>query len=346
MKEHVDASERQRTTGDSGEVVGKLTFGAALNAYRKRLVAADVRPNTKAYREAGLKLVLRSWDAVELLNVRRMTSKIVEDWLRRFKATAVPYVPNRAKTAARNSTGASVTTIKCALDAVRQVLDIAVETGHLYANPARNSTVTDAARKMFKATRRERAERGPLCLPTREEFVSLVENIRTAGVADCRAAADYVQFIAFCGARKTEAANVIWSDVDFARGTILLRVMKNGESRKVPMTDEMRQILERMKAERGEAHATDRALLVKEAQGFITSACKKLGIARFTTHGLRHLFGTACLEAHVDVRTVAGWLGHKDNGSLLLKVYSHVRQQHEAEMIRKVRFALGPAADA
>ena len=344
MKEHVDASERQRTAGDSSEVVGKLTFSEALKAYREHLAAADIRPNTKAYREAGLKLVLRSWDGIELLNVRRITSKIVEDWLRRFKATAVPYVPNRAKTAARNSTGASVTTIKCALDAVRQVLDIAVESGHLYANPARNSTVTDAARKMFKVARRERAERAPLRLPTREEFVSLVENIRTAGVADCRAAADYVQFIAFCGARKTEAANVIWSDVDFARGTILLRVTKNGESRKVPMTDEMRQLLERMKAEHGDADASDRALLVKEAQGFITSVCKKLGIARFTTHALRHLFGTACLEAGVDVRTVAGWLGHKDNGALLLKVYSHVRQQHESEMIRKVRFA--PASTA
>jgi hypothetical protein len=150
--------------------LGKLTFGEALKAYREHLAAADMRPNTKAYREAGLKLVLRSWVDVELLNVRRITSKIVEDWLRRFKATAVPYVPNRAKTAARNSTGASTTTIKCALDAVRQVLDIAVESGHLYANPARNSTVTDAARKMFKVTRRERAERAPLRLPTREEF--------------------------------------------------------------------------------------------------------------------------------------------------------------------------------
>jgi integrase len=87
-------------------------------------------------------------------------------------------------------------------------------------------------------------------------------------------------------------------------------------------------------------------LLVKEAQGFITSACQKLGIPRFTTHALRHLFGTACLEAGVDVRTVAGWLGHKDNGALLLKVYSHVRQQHEADMIRKVRFASVPTQAA
>jgi integrase len=112
------------------------------------------------------------------------------------------------------------------------------------------------------------------------------------------------------------------------------------------MTGEMRQLLEQMKAQRENVAPRDRALLVKEAQGFITSACQKLGIPRFTTHALRHLFGTACLEAGVDVRTVAGWLGHKDNGALLLKVYSHVRQQHEADMIRKVRFASVPTQAA
>lgn len=339
MREHMDAAERQRTTGNSAEAVGRLNFGEAMAMYRKYLVTADIRPNTKAYREAGLKLVVRSWEGVEGLNVRRITSKMVEEWLRRFKATAVPYVPPRAKTAARNSTGASMTTIKCALDAVRQVLDVAVTAGHLYANPARNSTVTDSARRMFKVSRRERAESRPLRLPTREEFLQLVETIRTAGFSDCRAAADYVQFIAFCGARKSEASNVLWSDINFDRETIHLRVTKNGESRFVPMTTEMRQLLEKMKTERKAWTPINRLLLVKEAQGFITSACRKLGIQRFTTHALRHLFGTACLEAGVDVRTVAGWLGHKDNGALLLKVYSHIREQHEAEMIRKVRFA-------
>ena len=346
MKDHVDAAERQRTTGNTSEAVGRLTFGEAITTYREQLQEAAIRPNTKAYREAGLKLVLRSWENVEALNVRRITSKMVEEWLRRFKATAQPYVPRGAKTPAINSTGASMTTIKCALDAVRQVLDVAVSGGHLYANPARNTSVTNAAKRIFKVTRRERTERGALRLPTREEFVHLVDKIRTAGVSDCKAAADYVQFIAFSGARKTEAANVTWSDIDFNRETIHLRVTKNGESRYVPMTGEMRQLLERMKAQREKVAPEDRALLVKEAQGFITSACQKLGIPRFTTHALRHLFGTACIEAGVDVRTVAGWLGHKDNGALLLKVYSHVRQQHEADMIRKVRFAPVPTQAA
>jgi hypothetical protein len=72
------------------------------------------------------------------MSVRRIKSKMVEIWLARFVATAKPHTPRGAKGPARNSTGASATTIKCALDAVRHVLDVAVESGHLYANPARN----------------------------------------------------------------------------------------------------------------------------------------------------------------------------------------------------------------
>ena len=79
-------------------------------------------------------------------------------------------------------------------------------------------------------------------------------------------------------------------------------------------------------------------LRIKNADGFLTSACRKVGVSRITTHSLRHLFGTTCLEAGVDVRMVAGWMGHKDNGALLLKIYSHVRGRHESAMIKKVRF--------
>ena len=343
MKEHLDAAERQRTMGVGTGGGGTPGFGAAIEIYRRRLHSSDLRPNTKAYREAGLKLLLRSWKKIEDLNVRRITSSMVERWLREFKANAVPHVPTGAKSAARNSTGASVTTIKCALDAVRQVLDVAVESGHLYANPARNAVISATARGMIKAVKRERAERGIARLPTREEFCRLVDAVENAGVADCRAAADYVRFIAFCGARKNEAAHVLWSDVNLREQTIRLRVTKNGEERFVPMTAEMHALLQRMKSRASSTGDEDRVLLVRDAQGFITSVCRKLSIARFTTHSLRHLFGTACLEAGVDVRTVAKWLGHKDNGALLLKVYAHVRGNHESEMIRKVSFAAGPA---
>jgi hypothetical protein len=70
MKDHVDAAERRRTTGNSVEVVGNLIFGEALDAFREHLAASDIRSNTRAYRGAGLKLVLRSRDGVEFLSTQ------------------------------------------------------------------------------------------------------------------------------------------------------------------------------------------------------------------------------------------------------------------------------------
>jgi len=129
MKDHVDASERLKASGEAQVAAGSLSFGNALETYRKRLENADIRPNTKAFREAGIKLVLRSWTGIEKSNVRKITSRSVEEWLREFWTTAKPYVPNNAKSAARSSTGASVTTIKCALDALRHILDVRSKEG-------------------------------------------------------------------------------------------------------------------------------------------------------------------------------------------------------------------------
>ena len=339
MKEHVEGAIRQRSGGSQIESSGRFRFSQGIALYRRELELAPIQPNTKAYREAGLKLVLKSWEGIESLAVRKITSKMVEEWIGKFKANAKPYKPTGVKSASKVSTGASATTIKCALDAVRQVLDVAVSSGHLAANPARNATVAQYLPKLLKVARREKAEKGQLILPSREEFVELVKSIGAARVADCVAAAEFVEFIAFSGSRKNEAVHVCWKDVDFRGEKILLRVTKNGESRWVPMIAEMKKLLKSMEAHRPDGNTgEDKVLRIKNADGFLTSACRKVGVPRITTHSLRHLFGTTCLEAGVDVRIVAGWMGHKDNGALLLKIYSHVRGRHESAMIKKVCF--------
>ena len=119
---------------------------------------------------------------------------------------------------------------------------------------------------------------------------------------------------------------------------------KNWEIRRVPMIPEMRQLLERLRAQRADEPATTSVMLVRECQGAINSACKKLGIARFTHHDLRHLFATRCIESGVDIPTVSRWLGHKDGGALAMKVYGHLRDQHSVSMAQKVSFAK-PAED-
>jgi integrase len=340
MREFVDAAQRLQSAGPQATPVDKLSFGQALETYRREIEVSPVQPNTKRYRLAGIKTVLRSWEGIEQMNVRKITSPMVEQWFSNLRASAKPHVPPGAKSAARNSTGASSTTLICALDAVRQILDVAVNAGCLIANPARNASVKDFAKKLFKANRRERSQRGGMQIPSRSELMKVVAAIRGAGVPDCKAAAEFVQFLAFSGARRNEAVHVLWSDVYFEQRRIHLRVTKNGEDRYVPMTEEMETLLKGMKDQLKETAPSNVPVLrVKEAQGFITSACGKVGIPRFTPHALRHLFGTTCLEAGIDVRLTAQWMGHKDNGALLLKIYSHVRKQHETDMIKRIRFA-------
>jgi len=117
---------------------------------------------------------------------------------------------------------------------------------------------------------------------------------------------------------------------------------KNWEIRRVPMIPDMRRLLERITSERGEKEfSTDPLMRVQECQGAINTACKKLGIARFTHHDLRHLFATRCIESGVDIPNVSRWLGHKDGGALAMKTYGHLRDQHSANMAQKVVFSEG-----
>ncbi|PTX92111.1 hypothetical protein DB346_24500 [Verrucomicrobia bacterium LW23] len=62
---------------------------------RLALVIRPLRGPSEAneFRESGLKLVLRTWPTVEILNARRITSTMVEGWLVDFKAYAAPTFP-------------------------------------------------------------------------------------------------------------------------------------------------------------------------------------------------------------------------------------------------------------
>ena len=71
-------------------------------------------------------------------------------------------------------------------------------------------------------------------------------------------------------------------------------------------------------------------------------ACRLVGCKRITHHDLRHYFVTKCVQAGVDVVTLANWVGHRDNGKLLLKVYSHLQTEHSRTQAAKVTFGAAP----
>ena len=56
--------------------------------------------------------------------------------------------------------------------------------------------------------------------------------------------------------------------------------------------------------------------------------CEQEGVPDVRLHDLRHFVATQLLSAGVDVRTVAGRLGHR-NASTTLNVYAHFVEQSD-----------------
>ena len=71
------------------------------------------------------------------------------------------------------------------------------------------------------------------------------------------------------------------------------------------------------------------------------SACRNADLPHFTHHHLRHFFCSNAIEAGIDFKAIAGWLGHKDGGLLVAKTYGHLRDEHSAAMAKKMTFAVG-----
>jgi integrase len=214
---------------------------------------------------------------------------------------------------------------------MRAVFNYAIAQGLLLANPA-------------KGIKRRRIVNKPIEIPTREQFQQLIAAIRLSdgrpgSQEKAREGADLVELLAYSGCRLEEARSLRWEDIDFDKG--LIRVTggesgtKNHEVRLVPMTDALRSLLLRM-----HPHGRGRGLLVtiKSARKCIETACRRLGIPKFTHHDFRHFFATTCIESGVDIPTVSKWLGHRDGGALAMKVYGHLRQDHSLAMIKRVSF--------
>jgi integrase len=85
--------------------------------------------------------------------------------------------------------------------------------------------------------------------------------------------------------------------------------------------------------------ATERIAQVNDAKKAITSACKKANLPHFHHHSLRHFFCSNAIEAGVDFKAIAGWVGHKDGGLLVARTYGHLRDEHSAMMAKRMTFS-------
>ena len=219
------------------------------------------------------------------------------------------------------------------LDTLRIVLDYAVKRGLLLSNPALD-------------IKRRKLVHAKITVPSREEFQRLVSSLRdenrtfgTQGKGED--AADLVELLAYSGCRLAEATSMCWADINFDRHRVKVTGgeggTKNSEERTIPMTEALRQLLERLHA-KNQPKPSDTVVKTKSAKRALQRACRKLELPQFTHHDFRHLFATTCIESSVDIPTVSRWLGHKDGGALAMKTYGHLRDEHSYSMIKRVTF--------
>ena len=80
------------------------------------------------------------------------------------------------------------------------------------------------------------------------------------------------------------------------------------------------------------------------AKKAIITACRKAGLPHYGHHTMRHFFCSNAIEAGIDFKVIAGWLGHKDGGVLVARTYGHLRNEHSAAMAKRLTFDAGSIA--
>jgi integrase len=273
---------------------------------------------TKNYYKDRLAALVKSWPELETSKLNRITESNCREWARRFASQFDEQNFNNT------------------LGVLRQIL----KRGGL-------GTDENPALKLDRLGVRPTE----LHLPEPDQFEKLVELVEKAGARQSRDCADLIRFLAFSGCRIGEARKVTWADVDFEKEEIRVwngkRSKKSNHplTRQVPFICGMREFLEKLLRQQN-PQADDRVCILGECEKSLTRACEKLGIFRITHHDLRHLFATRCIEAGVDIPTVARWLGHVDGGALAMKTYGHLRRTHSKAMAQKVtfRFEVVPAS--
>ncbi len=180
----------------------------------------------------------------------------------------------------------------------------------------------------------------------------LAKLFAAAGEADPDLA-DFILLAAATGARRSELVALRWSDVELDTGRLTVRrgVVTGPDG--LVVKDTKTHAARRVSLDAGcvatllahRERAAERATVCGielSPDGYVFSAevdggvpwypdsasrsftrlCRRTGVVGVRLHDLRHYVATRLLAAGVDVRTVAGRLGHR-NASTTLNVYSH-----------------------
>jgi integrase len=210
--------------------------------------------------------------------------------------------------------------------------------------------------------------RRPLLTP--EEFEKLLQScfaIKADGeplTKNARQLNDFLRLLAFSGAREQEALRLRWSHVDFERRRVFIGAdenftaavvtigsggtSKSRRSRIVDFNPQLQALLREMHARRApdsgwlfpSPQRGEKDLRAKTLRESLKLARAEADLPNVGFHDLRHLFCSFSVMAGIDFMTIASWLGHKDGGILIGKVYGHLLDDHRQKMAAKLTIGI------
>ncbi len=168
--------------------------------------------------------------------------------------------------------------------------------------------------------------------------------------------ADYFRFLLYTGAREKEALRIRWADVDFPNAQVAIGsdgLAKNHEVRRVDFNPDLERLLRDLHARRApdsqwlfpSPQRGNQDIPAKTFRESLRLACKAAQVELFGFHDARHYFISQCVMAGIDFMSIAAWVGHKDGGVLIGKVYGHLADEHRKRQAQRVRFQPDQGAD-
>lgn len=150
----------------------------------------------------------------------------------------------------------------------------------------------------------------------------------------------YLRFLLLTGAREQESLKTRKLDADFDIRKLTIGAdgdTKNSEYRELDMSAELEALLCEILAElppdtsflfpspqRGTKDIHAQSL----RESFYLVRTKAM-LPWVGFHDFRHFFISTCAMAGIDFMTIAAWVGHKDGGILIGKVYGHLADDHK-----------------
>lgn len=235
--------------------------------------------------------------------------------------------------ATRQAAGRSGRTVNLEVIAFRNVLKRAIDDGWIKSLPTENL-------RPLKWTPQKRA------LVPGADIERLCDKALTVS-KNGQQFADYVRFMAFCGARKSETLRLKWSDVDWERKQLTIGSdgqTKNHQARVVDFNSRLELHLRDMSTRKApdsdwlfpSPQRGDQDRAARTFRETLLLARSQAGLYQFGFHDCRHFFISMSVMSGIDYMTIARWVGHQDGGVLIGKVYGHLSNEHAQRQAQKL----------